>query len=68
MPLVDDMLFNRQQACERINSMFGTSISVEKNSAWLNKTRESEAELEIMEDQAEGGDEGDSKPADSNSG
>lgn len=67
LPLVDDMLFNRQQACERINSMFGTSISVEKNSAWLNKTRESEAELEIMEDQAEGGNEGDSKPAYSNS-
>lgn len=66
LPLVDDMLFNRKQACERINSMFGTSISVEKNSAWMNKTRESEAELEIMENDAEGGSGDDTKPADSN--
>lgn len=66
LPLVDDMLFNRQQACERINSMFGTNISVEKNSAWVNKTRESEAEIEIMENEAEGGGEGDDKHSDEN--
>ena len=66
LPLVDDMLFNRQQACERINSMFGTNISVEKNSAWVNKTRESEAEIEIMENEAEGGGEGDEKRSDEN--
>lgn len=67
LPLVDDMLFNRQQACERINAMFGTSISVEKNSAWINKTRESEAEIEIMENEAEGGSEDDKQRSDENS-
>lgn len=55
LPLVDDMLFNRQQACERINAMFGTNISVEKNSAWENKMRESESEIAAMENEAEGG-------------
>ena len=67
LPLVDDMLFNRQQACERINSMFGTNISVEKNSAWVNKTRESEAEIEIMENEAEGGDSNDKERSDEES-
>ena len=61
LPLVDDMLFNRQQACERINAMFGTNISVEKNSSWENKSRESEAEIENMENEAEGGSEDDEK-------
>ena len=56
LPLVDDMLFNRQQACERINTMFGLNISVEKNSSWENKARESEAEIENMEQETEGGD------------
>lgn len=54
LPLVDDMLHNRQAACERINSMFGLNISVHKNSAWENKTRESEAEIENMEAQTSG--------------
>ena len=53
LPLVDDMLHNRETACERINAMFGLNISVHKNSAWENKTRESEAELNIMENQAD---------------
>jgi len=55
LPLVDDMLHNREKACERINAMFGTNISVHKNSAWENKTRESEAEIENMEKETEGG-------------
>lgn len=56
LPLVDDMLHNREQACERINAMFGTNISVHKNSAWENKARESEAELKNMESETtEGG-------------
>lgn len=60
LPLVDDMLHNREQACERINAMFGLNISVHKNSAWENKMRESEAEIEAMEEQVEeGGSEGD---------
>lgn len=55
LPLLDDMFYNRQQACERINAMFGTNISVEKNSSWSNKSRESEAEITAMENDAEGG-------------
>ena len=62
LPLVDDMLYNRQQACERINEMFGLNISVHKNSAWENKSRESEAELNAMEEQTEeGGENNDDK-------
>lgn len=36
-PLIDNMLFSRQQAVEAINKEFGTSISVEKDSAWEKK-------------------------------
>lgn len=62
LPLVDDMLHNREQACERINAMFGTNISVHKNSAWENKARESEAELNNMENETtEGGEDTDDK-------
>lgn len=60
LPLIDDMLSNRQSACERINAMFGTNISVHKNSSWENKARESAAEIENMESQnssATGGEE-----------
>ena len=49
LPLVDDMLTNRLAACERINAMFGTNISVHKNSSWENKARESAAEIDNME-------------------
>lgn len=68
LPLVDDMLHNREQACERINAMFGTNISVHKNSAWENKARESEAELENMENETtEGGEDTDDKEQSSDS-
>lgn len=33
-PLVDNMLKNRQQAVEKINSMFGLDITVDYNSIW----------------------------------
>lgn len=54
LPLVDDMLHNRENACERINAMFGLNISVHKNSAWENKARESESEIEAMENKTSG--------------
>lgn len=44
MPLVDDMLRCREFAAEQINKMFGTNISVKKNSAWEHKEDELEAE------------------------
>lgn len=34
LPLVDDMLYCRQQAIDKINAMFGTNITVELNSSW----------------------------------
>lgn len=37
IPLIDDMLYCREQAVEKINEVFGTNISVKKNSAWENK-------------------------------
>lgn len=33
-PLIDDMLENRKEGIEKINSMFGTNIEVELNSSW----------------------------------
>lgn len=37
LPLIDNMFDSRQQAVVAINKEFGTSISVEKDSAWLKK-------------------------------
>ena len=34
LPLVDDMLKCRQEGLEKVNSMFGTNISVKLNSSW----------------------------------
>lgn len=34
LPFVDQMLRERREACERINRMFGTNISVEFDSSW----------------------------------
>lgn len=53
IPLIDDMLRCRQEAIEVVNSTFGTSISVDKNSAWDNKQKELETEQEYKEAQVE---------------
>lgn len=53
IPLIDDMLRCRQEAIEVVNSTFGTSISVEKNSAWENKQNELDTEQEYKEAQVE---------------
>lgn len=45
LPLVDDMLKCRQEACELINKTFGLNISVKKSSAWANKEQEELAAL-----------------------
>lgn len=37
LPLIDNMFESRQRALEYVNSEFGLSISVEKNSAWEKK-------------------------------
>ena len=60
LPLVDDMLYNRQKWVEEVNSRYGTNISVKKGSSWDNKARESEAEIINMEDEnANGGENSD---------
>lgn len=45
LPLCDDMLARRQEAIDVINSTFGTSITVSKNSAWEKKEQEVEASI-----------------------
>lgn len=49
LPLIDDMLLERQQACEKINAMFGTNISVKLTSAW----EDVQEEIEIDETETE---------------
>lgn len=53
LPLVDDMYNARLENVERCNDMFGTNISVNKSSAWLDNEIELELEQEILENQAE---------------
>ena len=52
-PLIDTMLREREEALEKVNSMFGTNISVHFNSAWENNEREEEAAIETIENEAE---------------
>lgn len=49
LPLADNMLECRKLACEKINAMFGTNISVDFNSAWLNNHIEVENHVEETE-------------------
>lgn len=49
LPLIDDMLRCRKDAIEVVNSVYGTSISVDKNSAWENK----QEELDTAQEQAD---------------
>lgn len=44
LPLVEDMLEQRRLACEKINEMFGTDISVDFASSWEKLLKEFEAE------------------------
>lgn len=46
LPLVDDMLREREDALEKVNEMFGTDIKVEKASAW--EFRQLAAEVDAM--------------------
>lgn len=53
LPLIDDMLYNRQEAIEKVNKMFGTNITVEFDSAWEDNETELELTEEMMKNQAE---------------
>ena len=46
LPLVDDMLHEREEALVKVNEMFGTDIKVEKASAW--EFRQLAAEVDAM--------------------
>lgn len=49
LPLIDDMLKCREDGVSAINSTYGTSISVRKNSAWENKQEERDVSQEQKE-------------------
>lgn len=71
LPLVDDMLKCRQEGIEMVNAMFGTNITVEKDSAW--EFRQIAAEVDAMnpegvEENAEQGDENAADAAAENTG
>ena len=51
-PFIDTMLECRKEAAEQINKMFGTSITVEFNSAWEENEKENELMLESIENEA----------------
>lgn len=53
LPLVDDMLNQRKLACEKINAMFGTNISVSLSSSWEDNQDELDAEQENISGQPE---------------
>ena len=49
LPLIDDMLKHREQACKKVNAMFGTNISVSLSSSWEDNQEEVDAEQENLE-------------------
>ena len=53
LPLIDNMLECRKEGIERVNAMFGTSITVSLSSAWEDNAQELELEHEIMESEAD---------------
>ena len=53
LPLVDDMLRCRQLAAEKVNTMFGTEISVSLASSWEDNQEEIDLEQESMDPEPE---------------
>ena len=51
LPFIDDMLNTRKIYAEKVNDMFGTSLSVDYNSAWKDNEIEIEAEQETLNDE-----------------
>lgn len=49
LPLVDDMIKQRQEAIEKINAMFDTDISIDYSSAWKVTHEENEKQVAISE-------------------
>lgn len=53
LPLIDNMLYCREQALEAINREFGTNISVEKDSAWENKQLQANMAVQLNPENGE---------------
>lgn len=49
LPLIDDMLRQRQEGCAKVNKMFGTDISVTLASSWQDNQQEIDAEQDAIE-------------------
>ena len=58
-PTVDDMLERRKEGMEKVNSMYGTNITVELNSSWrynvdeINNSVQTENETEVIDNEVE---------------
>ena len=52
LPLCESMLKTRKEDMDKVNAMFGTSITVEFSSAWLNNQKEIEFGLKKLENEA----------------
>ena len=53
LPLIDNMLICRKEACEKVNAKYGLNISVELSSSWEDNQEEIENELNSTDDQTE---------------
>ena len=63
-PLVDNMLEQRKQGCDRINKLYGTSISVKLNSSWSDNHKEEQAVIGSLEKNEETADPTKTTPTD----
>ena len=63
-PLVDNMLEQRKQGCDRINKLYGTNISVKLNSSWSDNHKEEQAVIDSLEKNEETADPTKTTPTD----
>lgn len=59
LPLIDNMLKQRKEAIEKVNSMFGTNIEVDLSSSWKKIRKEIEVQEEMQQQVVEGNNEDD---------
>ena len=51
LPLIDNLLRERSEGCDRVNAMYGTSISVSLASAWEDNEQEIKAEQNAIDEE-----------------
>ena len=61
LPLIDDMLHCRKLAIDKVNQMFGTSITVNFNSAWEDTVEQIEDQVNEDNTEEKGGEENEDK-------